>query len=1120
MIRSKILFNQKGSRLKACVFMIGLILAATLTECSNNVYAMELAQEEESQIRIVHMAPFSDGDTAVNVLVEGSIEAGNKTYGQSTQYFAYPSGDVTVSVELISNQTEVATLDLSLADATSYTIMVAGDGQNQPIEIVAVEDDNSTPAIDEFKIRVGHLAPFADDLAETTVDIRYDDGTLLFDDLTFGDVSDFVGLPAGAYNLQVTTADGLNTLIDFAPRDFAAGDIATLFATGDGSNQDLSAYLYPSTWYAFEIGVEVFSVPARVYVAHLAPFTSGNSDLSILLNNTLLYDNISYGETASYMDVTAGEYDINVFKSGETSVFASSEAEFEPGKDYTVVITGDVGNQAVSILSLEDDMEPAAAGKAKLRLGHLASFSDILIDTTVDIRHQDGTVLLGGVRYGDISDYIEVDAGEYDLQVTTPGGGTTLLDIIPVTINAGDRVSLFAVGNNSNQNLSMFAIYNEFQGFFVSMPAYIRVIHVAPFDSDAANTSVSVNVDGFELVADIQNGMVTDFSPVEPGEKLIEVIQAGQTDPNLSISGNFGADQRYTVLVTGDDDNRDLTVELLNDSIAGIDNPVSNLGLIRFAHAAPFSNAFSELNVDIRYDDGRLLHADVEYSEITSFTPFVPGDYNFMVTTPGGGEVLFDLRPIELRGNDVLTVFLIGDNDSQQLQTQLVYEAGRQDSIVTQTTTRVFVSHLAPFNVAANTAVSVTLQGQSGDPVVFTNVTYGDSVPYADLPSGTYTVEVTVAGSLTPAISDSFTFDLGKDYTVIAAGDGVNQPLQLIAVEDDNDPPIAGKGHVRFGHLAPFASTLAETTVDIRLQNGDLLLADVTFGTIAATYLELDAGTVDVKITTPGGGETLIDPLPVELADGDVVSLFATGGVNESVNVYAIDDPANSSGSFVGLAANVYIAHLAPFASGDAAVVVSVDGEDTLLDFGYGDSTGYLAIPAGGQTIAITPVGATDPAISATVVLTQGLDFTAVAIGDGANLPLELDLLVDDNSAPAAGKGKVRIGHLAPFADSLAGTLVDVRLQDGTLLQNDVEFKDLFDYIQLDAGEVDLKITSADGTTTLINPPSITLAVNDVVTIFATGDNDNQELKIYTIYNGDMGSFVEQMKIFLPMIFH
>jgi hypothetical protein len=210
-----------------------------------------------------------------------------------------------------------------------------------------------------------------------------------------------------------------------------------------------------------------------------------------------------------------------------------------------------------------------------------------------------------------------------------------------------------------------------------------------------------------------------------------------------------------------------------------------------------------------------------------------------------------------------------------------------QPSATTQADPRLAVAHLAPFAADPGTAVTITVD--STPPLTLTDVEYGDSTAYVSVPAGEYLVEIFPGGSTTAAISATVNLTDDTDYTAIATGDGANQPLELLALVDDNTPPASGYFRLRLGHLAPFASVLTDTLADVRLQDGTEVLTNVVFSDISTTYFELPAGTYDLKITTPGGATTLIDPLPVTLNDGDILSAFATGeGANQSLNVFAL----------------------------------------------------------------------------------------------------------------------------------------------------------------------------------------------------------------------------------------
>jgi hypothetical protein len=149
---------------------------------------------------------------------------------------------------------------------------------------------------------------------------------------------------------------------------------------------------------------------------------------------------------------------------------------------------------------------------------------------------------------------------------------------------------------------------------------------------------------------------------------------------------------------------------------------------------------------------------------------------------------------------------------------------GYQQAAAQENGTWLQVVHLAPF--AEDAGVTITLN----DTPALTDFAYGNSTGYIDLTAGTYDVAVIPTGASDPAIEATVTLQADTYYTVIAVGDGVNQDLDLILLEDDLTEPAEGMFHLRLGHLAPFAAGAA--TADIRLQDGTPVLLDVDFGIV------------------------------------------------------------------------------------------------------------------------------------------------------------------------------------------------------------------------------------------------------------------------------------------------
>lgn len=202
---------------------------------------------------------------------------------------------------------------------------------------------------------------------------------------------------------------------------------------------------------------------------------------------------------------------------------------------------------------------------------------------------------------------------------------------------------------------------------------------------------------------------------------------------------------------------------------------------------------------------------------------------------------------------------------------------------------RVLVGHMAPFaNSRDGTSVTVRVNGSA----VLENFKFRDFTPaYLALPAaGRYTLEVLPTGTTTVAISATVDLAANTDYTVLAIGDGVNQPLSLLPLVDDNSAPMAGSLKLRVVHAAPFGSTEAATAVSIRTDAGAIVggLANVPYP-VASGYLTLPAARYNLKVSTPDGSQNLIDAAPVDLPAGAVLTVVAVGdGRNQSLGFVAL----------------------------------------------------------------------------------------------------------------------------------------------------------------------------------------------------------------------------------------
>jgi len=198
--------------------------------------------------------------------------------------------------------------------------------------------------------------------------------------------------------------------------------------------------------------------------------------------------------------------------------------------------------------------------------------------------------------------------------------------------------------------------------------------------------------------------------------------------------------------------------------------------------------------------------------------------------------------------------------------------------------------------------------------------------------------------------------------------------------------------------------------------------------------------------------------------------------------------------------ARVAVLHLAPFADSKegTAVNILINGNTAFEGVEFTDFVPYVDLAAGDYQIDIVPVGASDPAISAMFTLSDGVDYSVFAIGNGTTQPLELTALVDNNDAPAAGNVKIRVVHTAPFASDLKDTEVSIRTAGGDVVGGlvGVPYKANSGYLEVPADTYDLKVSSNDGSVNYIDPLPADLPAGAVLTLFAVGDGINQDLGI------------------------
>jgi Domain of unknown function (DUF4397) len=189
--------------------------------------------------------------------------------------------------------------------------------------------------------------------------------------------------------------------------------------------------------------------PVELRVAHLSTDAPA---VDVWVNGQVVLSDIPFKAVSDYLNLEAGEYRIQVTPAGAAApVVIDATVPLQAGSVYTVAAVGFLSSNSLAPLVLLDDLSTSAG--ARIRFVHTSA------DTgAVDVAVAVGPVLFENITFQEASDYIEVPAGAYDLEVRPAGSRTVALSVPGVEVMGGTTYTIFAVGRSFNGTLGPLAV--------------------------------------------------------------------------------------------------------------------------------------------------------------------------------------------------------------------------------------------------------------------------------------------------------------------------------------------------------------------------------------------------------------------------------------------------------------------------------------------------------------------------------------------------------------------------------------------------------------------------------------------------------------------------------------
>ncbi len=163
--------------------------------------------------------------------------------------------------------------------------------------------------------------------------------------------------------------------------------------------------------------------------------------VDVYANGNLLAKGLLYKQITQHLRVPAGNYTIEVYPANQKmNPVISAIIQILPNTSSTIAFVGMLSEIMPHIIRGEY-MPRIDRNKVYIRFVHLSPDAP-----PVDITLPDGTKIFEDVEFTEATDYIEVDPGNYAVQVRLAGTDTPVLSLPSVVLKPGIVNSVYAVG--------------------------------------------------------------------------------------------------------------------------------------------------------------------------------------------------------------------------------------------------------------------------------------------------------------------------------------------------------------------------------------------------------------------------------------------------------------------------------------------------------------------------------------------------------------------------------------------------------------------------------------------------------------------------------------------------
>ena len=545
-------------------------------------------QAQTARMQLIHNSPDSEL-AAIDVYLNGILYEDDFTYHKASA-FSDVGAESTVIIGLaFSNSTGpadiIATYNYTLVSGSKniFVINGAANPNYQPIQPLSIYHFDQAleaavnPSATTFTFFNGSMDCGTADLHETEL-IQLP----AFEDIGYGNYSEYLELFTADYELTVLDEAGLNSYASYAApfADYGWQGQALTIVSSDFVNQAANLNGEPlSLWAASAAGGMMTELPvtnmnlfAQVQFINNSP-DAGAAYIDLNVNGNVVVNDLQFRYATSYLNIPAGqEISVEVLTQNGMPLPNPHAATFSliSGERYIMIASG---------IAYPAGYDPAISFELLSLVGakSLATNPDEIEFCFVNGSTDAGDVdlneiapgnlsLINNAQYGEISPYLALSASDFVFTLTN-AAGAVVYEAYEANFSdlAGSAFALLTSGflqsdvNNNGEPIGLWIADSDGGALTPLIPvpeepvfAQVQFIHTT---ADELLSEVDLYVNGQLAFAGLAFTQATGFIPVQVNDPvLLEIFPEGNSDPGSILFSEIivmTAQTNYRLMLSG-----------------------------------------------------------------------------------------------------------------------------------------------------------------------------------------------------------------------------------------------------------------------------------------------------------------------------------------------------------------------------------------------------------------------------------------------------------------------------------------------------------------------------------------------------------------------------------------